>query len=420
MRIRFFRAALTLALVLPFLQAQAVIDDAVAAQGLIVPKGGLIKVAAPAGQTGQPIVLELKVAEGDVVKAGQVIATLATRPAAEAQLATTQAEAAVAEKAVAIVEAQLAVVKEQVVAAQAELEPSKAQVAAAEAGVAEAQSGVAQAEAAVTQAQKGRIEALEKLDAGMARITGTRAVYQNQLDEFDPPRREAEEIKFQQKLLNEELRELSASRGGTVARLDAEVAAAEAGAQAARQSVESAEAQVATAKAQLAAAQAEIRSAEKQVAVVEAELARAQAAAKAAQAGIAQVQAQLALTQVTAPGNGTVLHIGARNGEAVGPQGVAIIGDLSQLYVDVEIYIDDVRKVKVGQKATLESDAFQGKLNGVLEQVGALVNPQGLFSNDPLAYTDQRVVTARIRLEKTDIDGWKPPVHAQVIARIQP
>ena len=418
MRIRFSWAALIC--LLPFAQAHAVLDNAVAAQGLIVPENGLIKVAAPAGQTGQPIVHELKVSEGDQLEAGQLIATLAARPASEAALETARQEAAVAEKALAIIQAQLEATRQQAASAEAKVAPAQAQIAVAESGVAEAEAGVIQAEASLQQAQKGRIEALEKLDAAMARITGTRAVYQNQLDEFDPPRREAEEIKFQQKLLNEQLRELTASRGGTVARLDAEVSAAESGVQAAKKAVETARANVQSAQAQLSAAEAAIAPAQAQIKIVEAELARTQAATLAAQAGIAQAEAQLALTQVVAPSAGTVLHVGARPGEAVGQQGLIVMGDLSQLAVDAEVYIDDARKVKPGQQATLESDAFEGKLTGVVERVGLLVNPQGLFSNDPLAYTDQRVISVRIRLETSSIDGWTPPVHAQVVARIKP
>jgi len=412
-------AAVAAAWLAPIAASHAILDETVAAQGLIAPRDGLIRVAAPAGATGQPIVRELRVAEGDVVEPGAVLGVLATQPAAEAALLAARREAEAAQRGVAIVEAQLAAARAEADAAQGELEPAKAQVAAAEAGVAEAEAGVAQAEAQWRTAQKSRIEALEKLDAAMAHITGSRSAYQDQLDRFDPPRREAEEIKLRQRLLNEELRKLSGSRNGTVARLDAEIAAAEAAVESARTALASARAQVAIARARVAAAELGVEPARARVAVVEAELERARAAAETADAGVARARAQLAQSEVRAPSAGTVLHVGARPGEAVGPQGLVILGDLTELIVRAEIYIDDVRKVKAGQKATLESDAFEGKLEGVVESVGRLVNPQGLFSNDPLAYTDQRVVEARIRLTNTEIQGWTPPIHSQVVARIK-
>jgi len=418
MRIKVSLAALVALGLFPCTWGFAILDEPVASQGLIVPRGGLIKVAAPAGPTGQPIVRDLKVTVGDVVRPGQPIATLASRPLAEAELAAAQADGAVAEKAVAIAEARLASAQARLVAGRDDIALAENQLAAAEKGLDQPRAELAKVGASVGQAEAGKREALEKLDAALAKVTGVRAAYQKQLEDFDPGRRETEENKFQQRLLNEELRELSATRAATVNRLEAEVAAAQAGIYSAQAAIAAAEAQVDVARTQLDAARGVMDILEANVATARAELSRAQAGAVAAQAGIKRAEANLALTELVAPSGGTVLHIAARPGEAIGPPGVVVIGDLSDLIVEAEIYIDDVRRVKAGQSVVIESDAFAGKLSGSIEYVGQLVNPQGLFSNDPLAYTDQRVVNARIRLDETDINGWTPPVHSQVVVRI--
>ncbi len=397
--------------------AQAVLGDNVAAQGLIVPADGLIRVAAPGGRTGQGIVKELKVKEGDAVKAGQIIAVLQGRSAAEADVEAARRQATAAAQAPAIVQAQIAALPAQVAAAQSEVAAAQEQVKAAQAAVAQAQAGVGEAKAGVDQTRRARMEALETLDASLAKLTGTNAAYQNTLDEWDPPTREREEIKMKQKMLNEEYRAAQAPRSAMVARLDAEVARAEAAVTSAEAAVNAAQADVAIAQAQVVSAQQHLKHAEAQKAVLEAELARANASAEAAQAAIVQAEAALALTQVVAPDDGVVLHVSARAGEAVGPQGVVTLGDLSRLYVEAEVYIDDVRKLKPGQEATIESDAFEGELQGEVVEIGQLVNPQSVFSSDPLAYSDKRVVLARIKLDR--IEGWQPPVHSQVIARIQ-
>lgn len=398
-----FFGLLALSATLSFMpQASAAKDDHVAAQGLIKPKGDLIHLAAPTGQAGQAIVQSLEVKLGDAVKKGQVIATLSNRAVAEAELTVAQQNAASTAAAVAIIEARLKALDSEIAAAQSEADAIKAQLTGVDAAVKQAQAGV-------DQAQKARREALEKLDAGMSKITGTRAAYQNTLDELDPPRRETEEIKFQQKLLDEEYREVSASRQATVARLDAEVAAAEAAVAAAQSKTDAINAQAKSAEAGIATIEAN-------KAVIEAELKQAQAATEAANAAVAQAKAYLALTQVKSPIDGTVLRIGARPGEAVGPAGVVALADMRELHVEAEIYIDDARKVKAGQSVMVRSDAYEGELPGTVVEVGQLVNPQGVFNSDPLAFSDKRVVLARIKLEP--ISGWAPPVNTQVIARI--
>src|SRR5476651_1399343 len=58
----------------------------VTAQGRIVPAGGVIRVAVPAGSTGQALVDRLLVKQGDTVEAGQLLAVLHGKGLLDAQV----------------------------------------------------------------------------------------------------------------------------------------------------------------------------------------------------------------------------------------------------------------------------------------------------------------------------------------------
>jgi HlyD family secretion protein len=76
--------------------APAITENAIACLGRIEPAGGLFQVAAPSS-AGRPVVLSrLMVREGDRVRAGQAIATLDSKEAAESALRQSEAKLAVA------------------------------------------------------------------------------------------------------------------------------------------------------------------------------------------------------------------------------------------------------------------------------------------------------------------------------------
>ena len=71
----------------------------IAALGKIVPGEGAVHVAAPAGETGQPIVAEIKIAPGQSVKKGDPLAVLTTKPLLEAAVAAAEKDAVAAQGA---------------------------------------------------------------------------------------------------------------------------------------------------------------------------------------------------------------------------------------------------------------------------------------------------------------------------------
>jgi len=83
---------------------------------------------------------------------------------------------------------------------------------------------------------------------------------------------------------------------------------------------------------------------------------------KQAQAQLSSAQDGLAACTITAPADGTVLDVKVSQGDRVGAGTVvAVVADLSAMDVTLPVDEIDVGKVKVGQPATVTSDALPGK-----------------------------------------------------------
>jgi len=128
----------------------------------------------------------------------------------------------------------------------------------------------------------------------------------------------------------------------------------------------------------------------------------AEAEVQRAIADVTKAKADLNLATIRAPLAGQILQIHARPGEVVGDRGIAALGQTRQMNVVAEVYELDVGRVRVGQTATIASDAFSETLQGEVLQVGFQVNSQNVLSTDPVTDVDQRVVEVKIRLNPAD------------------
>ena len=54
--------------------------------------------------------------------------------------------------------------------------------------------------------------------------------------------------------------------------------------------------------------------------------------------------------------------------------------------------------MRIGQSATVTSEAFSGKLQGKVVSIGLQVSKQDIFNVNPTADTDHKVVEVKIRL----------------------
>jgi HlyD family secretion protein len=118
-----------------------------------------------------------------------------------------------------------------------------------------------------------------------------------------------------------------------------------------------------------------------------------------ARADLVAVQAVLDLDVVRAPVHGQIVKIYARRGERVGPNGFAEIAQTDQMFAVAEVYETDIGRVKVGQRATVKSPAFDGELAGAVDRIGMKIGKQDVLNTDPIARTDARVVEVRVKLD---------------------
>ncbi|MBE9007245.1 ABC exporter membrane fusion protein [Fortiea sp. LEGE XX443] len=136
----------------------------------------------------------------------------------------------------------------------------------------------------------------------------------------------------------------------------------------------------------------------------------AQTEIKSAVTAIKQAKADQDLTYIKSPINGKVLKIHAKTGEVINTSGFAEIGKISQMYVVAEVYQTDIEKVRVGQKASITSAAFTGKLQGTVKEIGWQVDKQSIFSLNPRSDTDRRIIEVKISIDN--------PADSQKVARL--
>jgi HlyD family secretion protein len=116
-------------------------------------------------------------------------------------------------------------------------------------------------------------------------------------------------------------------------------------------------------------------------------------------AQLRRAQAELALTTIRSPITGRVLKVHAREGERVGPQGIAEVGKTGAMCAIAEVYESDVRYVRVGDRATISSPALPAPIRGTVDRIGYKIGKEDVFAINPAARTDARVVEVRIRLD---------------------
>ncbi|MDZ8185595.1 MAG: biotin/lipoyl-binding protein [Nostoc sp. ChiSLP02] len=126
-------------------------------------------------------------------------------------------------------------------------------------------------------------------------------------------------------------------------------------------------------------------------------------------------------TYVQAPVAGQILSVNAKIGEVVGSNGIVDIGQTQQMYVMAEVYESDIKYIKVNQPATIVSEygGFTGEIKGIVDRIGLQIEKPGIINDDPSARADVRIVKIKIRLEPNDSDRVKKLNKLQVRASIQ-
>ncbi len=336
----------------------------VTALGRIEPQGEVIKLSAAVSAEGSRVE-KLLVKEGDRVKAGQVIAILSSYDRQKAALKEAQ---------------------EQVKVAQANLNRT--------------QAGAKRGEITAQKAAIARLKAerLGDIDAQTATIAKFQAELQNA---------QAENQRYEQ---------LYQQGAISASQLDSK-----------RLNLQTAQKNLQQAQAQLnrtqSASQQQIKEATAtldrisevrgvDVAAAQAEVSRALAAMNLAKVNLKQAE-------VRSPQNGQIFKIHTHPGEIVSNDGIADIGQTSQMYVIAEVYESDIGKVDSGQKVRIFGYFLPIELQGIVDRKSLQVQRQNVIDTDPASNIDNRVVEVHIRLNQASSQKAANLTNMQVKAVIE-
>ncbi|MBD2682732.1 MULTISPECIES: ABC exporter membrane fusion protein [Nostoc] len=339
---------------------------AVTALGRLQPDGDVTSLNAPNANNGVRVE-KLLIKEGEVIKAGQILAYLETygRAKTALQQAVDQLQVSKAKLAQVKSGAKTGDIDAQK-AAIARLESQyKGDIATQDATIARVQAEVDNA-----QAENDRYQQLYKQGAIAASVADSKAL--------------------QLKTTQQQLTEAQASKTRTEGTYQE---------------------QLKQAQAQLKSI-SEVRSVDVQVAQTE---------VNSATTSVQQAKADLDLSYIKSPINGKILKIHAKTGEVISTStGFAEIGKTSQMNVIAEVYQTDVQKVRVGQKANITSTAFPGTLKGTVKEIGWQVDKQSIFSLNPGSDTDRRIVEVKISIDNpADSERVSRLTNLQVDVAIQ-
>lgn len=297
-------------------------------------------------------IVDIRVREGDMVRAGDVLATLddaqvrAREDQARAALAGANARAKSAADQIAVFEQQLQ--QNELMAEQAKVDAA-GRVRQAEADLAAAESDLAQQEASLRLAEFDN-DAYQKL-------VKTGAVSERQ---------------------GKQASTTADQQGAAVA--------------AARRRLEAARGSLTTAQANLSnpgirAFQAD--TVRKQILEQQAEIASANAAAQQAQFQLAEAEDNRKDLTIVAPFDGTVMTRAAEPGEVV-TAGTAIVTllDMSKVYLRGFVPEGEIGKVKIGQPARVYLDSAPDK---PIDAVVQRIDPQATFTPENTYFRDDRV-----------------------------
>nr|WP_242030701.1 HlyD family efflux transporter periplasmic adaptor subunit [Limnothrix sp. FACHB-708] len=377
-----------------------VVRSGVTALGRLEPESEVVRLAAPLALDGDRV-SELRVREGDQVRAGQVVALLASETVLAAEYNEANRQVQVAEARLAQVRAgaktgdinsQRAAVNRVQAEWQGNTDAQRAQLSRLRA---QWQGQLAQQSAAVR-----RLEA--ELANAQSEYRRYEALYQEGAESasrYDSKRLSVETLFRQLQEARAELNRLDRTGRQEVQEATAVLSRVERAGQQQWQEAKSTLSSV-----------AEVRTVDVRTALAEV------AAARAARDRAA---AALERAYLRAPSDGQILKIHARAGEKIGDSGLLDLAQTDRMVAVAEVYQTDVGLVRVGQPATIVGQAVQGSLRGTVTQVGLQVLQQNVFSNQPGENLDRRVVEVRILLDPASTARVRSLTNLQVEVSIE-
>jgi HlyD family secretion protein len=149
---------------------------------------------------------------------------------------------------------------------------------------------------------------------------------------------------------------------------------------------------------------------------VDVALAEADVASATMSARVARIEYEQ--SQIRSPADARVVEIHTWPGEEVQPGGILELAKTNSMYVVAEVSDRDISRVRVGQRASVSSEALGAPLQGIVERVGTKVAKNDVLNVDPTAMSDARVIETWIRLDVPEKAAAL--IHGQVTVRIEP
>lgn len=147
----------------------------------------------------------------------------------------------------------------------------------------------------------------------------------------------------------------------------------------------------------------------------------AQAELQSAIARVEQAKADLELSKVKAPSEGQVIEINTHAGEIVNEEeGIVELANTEEMVAIAEVYESDIKRIQVGQSATItsENDTFTEEIIGKVSKIGLKIGKKEVFTSDPAANVDARVVEVEIALTPESSQLVEGLTNAQVLVKI--
>ncbi|MBU3004936.1 efflux RND transporter periplasmic adaptor subunit [Paraglaciecola arctica] len=122
-------------------------------------------------------------------------------------------------------------------------------------------------------------------------------------------------------------------------------------------------------------------------------------AIEVAKARLERRKAEYQRKLIYSPIDGMVLQVNAYPGEFVHLDGVVELAAVQNMYAVAEIYETDINRVRIGQKATISSDALEEKLTGKVSYIQPKVQKHDAIGTDPAARKDARIIEVDVLLD---------------------
>jgi HlyD family secretion protein len=119
-------------------------------------------------------------------------------------------------------------------------------------------------------------------------------------------------------------------------------------------------------------------------------------------AHVVRMQAELQRSFIFSPIDGVILDVRAKPGEFISEAGAIDLGNVKRMYAIAEVYETDIRRVRIGQRATISSAALDDTLDGTVEFVQLMVAKQDAIGTDPAARKDARIIEVGILLDESE------------------